>query len=552
MATTKPQSVVPGVLATTFWRKTIDTIAIVYTILIVALIVGQQITPLEFKVFSYTSVSRDGAAHDYCNPQPLYSIDPGVIVQLYNTMFPGAVLPLSSEQQVQEMILESAGIYGAEYPFNLFSVPDRHFCIGPQHYAAAFDLKYHRSASVFWTYVFDHTDEIYNPSLDREGWIASLLSTYAIPVWAYMVCRFIYEILMMIQLWKHDTPSPDDKERMRIENVAWFNIFSSVLPFLLSSAAFIMLIMKLMGMWLTDSAGICAIAILFGVAAVCKWIPVCIMRIMLYRNTKKGPTSIADSLLNLQPAPYEWVPMVAFYAMTLIVTIIIASLYISNDLTGLTFRVFDKQCTEYNGRASTYDSCVDSTGVAYKSTTSHLFLAYLSPVLLLVVWRMIYFVYYIHKWGKLSLQAGKDSQPIDAQIQAGVAFLAHWRIRAKTVSANTTAPVNGFEICYRTPVDQPGKTSAEIKTHTQLLLIGRFLIPSVICVVGILLGLLKLSQYALWNGCPWWVIGVLFGASIMVAILAEIIPLLCYPLPKPGTTKTVPGNILTYETSRVI
>ena len=511
------------VLRTNFWRQTIDTIAMIYMVIIVALIVGQQIAPLEFKMFSYTSVGRDGAAHDYCNPEPLYNIGDPVIAQLYSATFPGAVLPGSSAQQVQEMILDSAGIYGAEYPFNLFSVSDRHFCIGPQHYAAAYNLKYHRSTSAFWSYVIDHNDEIYGPSIDREGWIASLLATYAIPVWAFMVCRFIYEMIMLRQLAVHQKPT-DKVLNERIENVVWFNIFSSLLPFFLNSISFILLIMKLMGMWLTDSSGICVIAILYGVAIVCKWIPIFMMRIMLRRNEKKVPPIVTPVYVlnkNMKAGPTEWIPLTAFYAMTLIVTIIIASLYISNDLTGLTFKVFTKQCTEYDGRISTYDSCVDWSGVGYKSTTAHLFLAYLSPIFLLIIWRMLYFAYYMYKWGNSS--QANEIDTVDAQIQAGVAFLSYWRVEPR--EKTTDGAYNGFEIKFKTPLTGSG-TAAERKTKTQLILLCRFLIPLVIGVVGILLGLLKLSQYALWSGCPWWVIGVLFASSIMIAILTDVVPML--------------------------
>lgn len=517
------------VIITSFRRSTIDTFAHIYVVIIVAMIIGQQVSPLEFKMFSYTSSEHDGAVHDFCSPEPLYGIDPNVIQGLYNSTFPGVTVFPPPKQQVQEMMLNAGGIYGAVPPFNLFSVPDRHFCIGPEHYASAYKLRHHESIeSVFWTYVDDNNAAVYH-SYDREMWNSALLLVFSLPVWVYIICRFIYELKMMWDFHKYENHLEPEKvaRPQKIESVILFNFFGNVLPFLLNSAAFALLIAKLMGVILSDASGIAAIAALYGAAVFSKWIPDLLRRIKLYRMTKNKIiyTRLVREL-TIKQIPTDSVAMSVFCSFTSIAMIIIISLYISNDLPGMRFRVLDKQCTEYDGRASTYDSCVDSSGVGYRSTTSHYLLGWLCPILLLIVWRIVAFGYYMHAWEKFKK---KDVYAADAQLQAGMSFMAQWRIvypksastdtYAKSASADPTADTTDFDIRFKITAFN---TATDV--FKRVILISRFMIPLLLLFVGILLGLLKLSQYALWGGCPWWVIGILFSASVLIAITAEVLP----------------------------
>ena len=193
-------------------------------------------------------------------------------------------------------------------------------------------------------------------------------------------------------------------------------------------------------------------------------------------------------------------------------------LYASRDLLGLTFSVFDKHCDTVNGTTSTIDSCIDPNGYPYQSRNTHYVLLMFGPALLLIIWRLAYFAYYtryVQRNGTISAGSGS----IDMELQARVAAVTGWRLvkHGETVE-------QGYDISYNTLLNDDVATGSDLRTR--LLIIGRFLFPLVTIFVAILLAVLKLSQYALWNGFPWWALSVMVASAIGISLFAELAPVL--------------------------
>ena len=284
------------VVTNNFVRKTVDHCVYMLTALLIALWVGQNLPMLTFTMFSYTSAGRDGISRDLCSPAPLlthFATSPGTTIlnAMFNNTFgsltPQTIGALTAQiQKVQYLMLDSAGI-SAVPPFKLFSVPDRHYCLGPQHFAVAYDIPYLPTRSEFWQYVHTNRATIY-ASYSAEPWLHTLVITYLTPLWTFQSIMFIYLIYMLVRFWKYDKTAIGDTEAakmksIRIQPAFVFCFVGAFAPLCFNIAAAVLLALKLAGICLTDPKGIYVPAALHMFACILQWYP---LACVWWRSTK--------------------------------------------------------------------------------------------------------------------------------------------------------------------------------------------------------------------------------------------------------------------------
>lgn len=184
-----------------FIRKTVDYAVYIYLVVIVALWVGQTISPVTFRVFSSTSTLAYGASRDYCSPAQFYSIPNTTVAAIYNASYGPANIS-DVVGMVRWLMMTSAGLDASAPPYHIFSVPDRNYCLGPVHYAIAYNLNPPSlSYSKFWQYVRDNRETLY-AAFDDAPHIRMLVFLYLLPLWIYIACRIAYELRMLLLYYR--------------------------------------------------------------------------------------------------------------------------------------------------------------------------------------------------------------------------------------------------------------------------------------------------------------------------------------------------------------
>lgn len=575
-----------------FWRKTVDFACYFYVVLVISLWIGQDIPSLQFKSFGYTSTDTAGTTRDFCSADPLYHINPTIISELYAGAFNNTVgwhvspnntlsygmgvasstahwaishvgvsrtMPLPQHStnpivnavrfKVNKLMLSSNDIY-ADPPFNLFSVPNRNFCIGPQHYSIAYQMSPPMlSYSQFWHYVKDNRETIY-AGYDTSKSISMLLFLYMIPVWVYLVCLLCAKFYMLRKYCLYEQAQSD---KSRFEPVILYCLFADITPFILNVTAMVLLICKLSGVCLVHPTDFYWITAFHLSAATLQYYPMALLKYKsdraLATSTSSGTdaagtatfiqTSVMKPLnvnVNFVPAPQHPKIMALYGYTTAIYLVIIAGLYVSQELAGVTVSELNENCKSYGTKTSNIDSCVDPFGHPYHNVNAHYILALASPVIMLLAWRLFYFIYFcarVQPTGTVARStklSGMNADEVDMELQAGIAMITAWRVYyPKPGKDKESTIVEGLRLNYTTllhAVTTDGNSNVKNQAQMRMLIIGRFLVPIITIITAILLIVIKMSQYALWVDAPWWIISILISCAIILSIGTEATPIM--------------------------
>lgn len=535
------------VLNTLTVRKTVDLVIYLYTTLVVALWIGQQIPSLTYTPFTYTSAESDGASYDHCSPEPLYAIPSSIINSIYDVTFNSTsrdwyansetlcvatdcnTLAGINKLKVQILIMDAAGLGDAVPPFHLFAVQYTHYCIGVQHRSVAYDKDPPNvDYSVFWQYVKDTRSTIY-AGYTFSGYLLNIELLYYMPVWVYLLCLMVAEIYMIWRFYVYENTVVTKATKM--EPVLYFAIFGKFLPDILDALALIFIALKVSGICFVNDNDIFVMAGLHMAAMVLRCVPLFIMRYSLSKTPTATATPTGTALrlgigkravnfnVHKEAAPPRNRSVVLIFYFMFGMMAVIAGMWVSNDLPSANVAVFDSHCESINGVPSTVDSCVGPDGSGYRSTEAHYLLLWFSPPLLLLIWRLGYFYYFasrVTQHGTIDTPK-PDADSIDIELQAGVASIGTWFIKIPSSKVKTdVSDDQGIEICYATGINGDPSIS-----RVRLLMTGRFTLPFTVALIAILLGILKLSEYSFWNGLPWWGISVMVAVAIGVSALTE-------------------------------
>ena len=528
-------------------RKAVDLLVYLYTTLFIALWIGQQIPGLTYMPFTFTSATNSGESFDYCAADILYNINSTHINAIYNREFSNtfdyyftstnltknvpdeyASSPLKiNVLKVQMLILKSAGLEAATPPFKLFSVPFTHYCIGVQHRSVAYDKDPPNvDYSEFWNYVKENRDTYYS-SLNDAAYLRNIEILYYMPIWVYLACILVAEMYMHYKLYVYETDANSVfKKTTKIEPGLFFSFFGVFLPIVIDTIVLTFLALKISGICFVNDNDIFIIAGLHMVAMILRNVPIFIMRY----NMPKTPSADSGTSMNIQiknrsinfsaklePAPPRHRAMILLYYCMFGMIVVIAGIWISNDLPSANVAIFDEHC-ETGVAVATVDSCVGPDGHGYRSKNAHYVLLGLMPPLLLLIWRLGNFFYFTAQITEHGTIAGKaNTNSINMELQAGVAVMGTWAIKL-----------------HKLPLDKDSDTGIFIKytngayvdttlSNVRMIMAGRFTIPYTTAVIAILLGILKLSEYAFWGGMPWWGISTMIAVAIGVSILTEFV-----------------------------
>jgi hypothetical protein len=518
-----------------------------YTLFFVAFWIAQLIPGLTYQPFTFTSAENSGGIYDYCSVAPLYKINSSIIDELYtkelgvshwcfNTS--ATILQCLGENpeyteanqanalKIQMLIMKSAGFVNIP-PFHLFSVQYTHYCIGVQHRSIAYDKDPPNvDYSPFWEYVKQNRATIYS-GYNTDALLLNIELLYYMPVWVYMACILVAEIYMLRRFYLYETDITHDKSK-KLEPVLYFSIYGNFLPAVLDILALTFIALKITGICFVNDNDIFIIAALHMAAMIFRCVPVFIMRWNLpssFSSNKQGTsihinkTKSVDFGMVKDSAPPRHRAMMLLYYFMLGMTIVIAGMWVSNELPSANVALFNSHCDNNwsENNPQRLDACVGPDGSGYRSENAHFVLLGLLPPLLLLIWRLgnfFYFATQVSAQGTIDTFA-PETDAINAEVMAGVAVIGTWAIKMPKLPLSNTN-IGGIEITYVSGVNAVGSLS-----NMRMLIVGRFIIPCTAIVVGILLGILKLSQYSFWHGMPWWGISIIIVSAIVVSALTE-------------------------------
>ncbi len=530
-------------------RKAFDLIVYLYTTIFVALWIGQQIPSFTYTPFTYTSAETSGESFDYCSTDPLYAINASVINNIYDTTFNLTSHDWYANQhefcrienctgndavnqlKIRILMMASAGLEDSVLPYHLFLIPFTHYCIGVQHRSVAYDkdppnVEY----SMFWQYVKDNRATLYS-DYNEAAYLRNIELLYYMPVWVYLLCLMVAEIYMIRKFYMYENAIRE--KPTKIEPTLFFAIFGKFLPDILDTMSLTFIALKIAGICFVNDNDIFIIAGLHVTAMILRFVPLFIMRYGMSVADTTTPTTTGTALrlnngknsravnfnVHKDPAPPRNRSIVLIFYFMFGMMVVIAGMWASNDLPSANVAVFDSHCESLTGIPSTVDSCVGPDGNGYRNTNAHYLLLWLSPPLLLMIWRLAYFYYFaarVTAHGTIDTLK-PDADSVDSEIQAGVAVIGTWAIKIPHAkSGKLVEPDQGIEVCYATGIN--GDTGIG---RVRLLMTGRFTLPFTVAVIAILLSILKLSEYSFWNSLPWWGISVMVAVAIGVSALTE-------------------------------
>lgn len=534
-------------------RKSIDLLVYLYTIFFVAFWIAQLIPGLTYQPFTFTSAENSGELYDYCSVAPLYQIDATIIDELYNKT--QGLQSLNAEYcfnnpsqvsfclagntenyganpvnalKIQMLIMKSAGLELFP-PFHLFSVPYTHYCIGVQHRSIAYDKDPPNvDYSPFWEFVKQNRATLYS-GYNTDGYLRNIELLYYMPVWVYMACILVAEIYMLRQFYLYETDELH-KDPKKIEPAFYYGIYGNFLPVILDMLALTFIVLKVTGICFVNNNDIFIIAALHMAAAIFRCMPIFIMRYKLskpYSSNKQGTslnipnTKQAHFGLEKSLPPPRHRAMVMLYYFMLGMMVVIAGMWVSNELPSANVSLFNSHCDNnwsepFNPQR--LDACVAPDGSGYRSENAHFVLLGLLPPLVLLIWRLCGFFYFatqVSEGGTIKTFTPQFDS-INAEVMAGVAVIGTWAIKMPKMPL-TQKDSEGIELTYVS-----GNYTSGSLSNVRMLVAGRFIIPFATIVVGILLGILKLSQYSFWHGMPWWGISIIIVSGIVVSALTEL------------------------------
>lgn len=523
-----------------FWRKTIDFLVYVYFAIVVAMWLAQDIPALQFRVFSYTT-NRYGANRDYCSLAPLTlilenNVDFQTGVQeLFTASFPDDALIFPTDQDKLEALILKAADLPVVANSAFFDIIGKSYCFGAEHYAVANNMPETPDGvtSDIWTQVRINKDIIY-PSADYEPHTGRLVLIYTLALWIYILCRIGNEIYMLVVYWRYEKGTT---EKEKFQPVFYHALWASLLPVCINSAVLIMIALKISGTCLTTNSSIYIMFALHMLATFLQYLPMLMLQYLKVKskfNDKATPftgdaevTISAGSNLQItakfqEPQPVSHF-MTVYYYIIVAIMVQIATLYASGEIPEIHYSIFNANC-----EAGTLHDCIDTdTGGSTSSSNANYILLFAAPVLLRLIWAIGYFTYFCcivdntgmvtskHYWATCT----KDQ--IAVELQANVAAITEWRLK------RPNANVKGMRLTYGTLIRQTVSTA-----RMRLLLVGRFLIPMVAIFIAILFGILKLSEFIVWHGFPWWGIGIIVVSAIFLSLTIELVPVMMNRLQK--------------------
>ena len=510
-----------------FWRKTIDYLVYIYLAIVIAVWVAQDIPDLRFKAYTYTLTSDFGTVRDYCSTVPLLNLTASTVATIYANASIGSLT--DKTKQLQALMLHAADL-PIIFPSPFFSIPGRSYCLGAAHYAVAHDIPEPPDIEILndlWTVVRQQRAVLYG-ALNTQPHTGRIIFIFTLALWIYLLCRIGHEIYMIVLYYKYE----NETETTKFQPIFYTALWSSLLPVLLNTAVAIMIVMKISGTCLTaDSAAYWILGVHL-LATFLQYLPILLLRISSIRVLPVKPTTIGvdaevkfnNTLIgtitaNFVPPPATSHVMTVYYYIVVAVMVQIASLYVSGELSEMHYAVYNTNCD-----AGTIQGCIDEVGGSRSSGNAHYVLAFVAPVLLRLVWAIGYFTYFCTQvdisGGVTKTDRGSSTDTIAVELQANVAAITEWRVRPRNSSdKKIQTEQRGMRLSYGTLL--PKTLSL---TKMRLILVGRFLIPMVAVFIAILFGILKLSEYIVWHGLPWWGIGVMIVSAILVSLTIELVP----------------------------
>ena len=512
-----------------FWRKTIDYLVYIYLAIVIAVWVAQDIPDLRFKAYTYTLTSDFGVVRDYCSTVPLLNLTASTVATIYANASIGSLT--DKTKQLQALMLHAADL-PIIFPSPFFSIPGRSYCLGAAHYAVAHDIPEPPDIEILndlWTVVRQQRAVLYG-ALNTQPHTGRIIFIFTLALWIYLLCRIGHEIYMIVLYYKYETDWADTK----IQPMFYPALWSSFIPVLLNTAVAIMIVMKISGTCLTaDSAAYWILGVHL-IATFLQYLPLLLLRISSLNVLNSTPTGGVNAEVkfttrfggatttvnaNFVPPPATSHIMTVYYYIVVAVMVQIASLYVSGELSEMHYAVYNTNCD-----AGTIQGCIDEVGGSRSSGNAHYILAFAAPVLLRLVWAIGYFTYFCTQvdasGGVTKTDQGSSTDTIAVELQANVAAITEWRVR-RLVSKDTNniKEQRGMRLSYGTLLPK-----TDSMTKMRLILVGRFLIPMVTVFIAFLFGILKLSEYIVWHGFPWWGIGVMIVSAILVSLTIELVP----------------------------
>lgn len=309
-----------------------------------------------------------------------------------------------------------------------------------------------------------------------------------------------------------------------------YSLASVFLPVIINSVAVVLLAVKVAGAALVHNYDIFIVMALHILATLLQYAPFVVMKVRSRQRKilsasdagataeySFGATKAAVSMNYRPPPPDARVMTFYYYSVAAVVTILIG-LYVSQDLAGMAFSVFNPHCD-----GPSLDSCIDANGDALHNYNAHVILAMAAPILALMLWRLAWFMYFcsrVNSAGTVRSKSlcGNCADSVDIEIQASITAITEWRIKG----IGTTQAAGGLRLTSESLILNSGSSTL---TRVRLLIVGRFVIPLLTAVTAVVLAILKLSQYALWHGMPWWGIALMLAIAITVSIFMELVPL---------------------------
>lgn len=321
---------------------------------------------------------------------------------------------------------------------------------------------------------------------------------------------------------RYETAAPS-----KFQPIFWYSVTAVFVPVVINAVAVILLAVKVAGVALVHAADIYIIMALHIVATLLQYAPLVVMKVRsrqrkILAASDAGATAEysfgtakATVSMNYRPPPAPARVMTFYYYTVGAVMTILIGLYVSQDLAGMSYSVFNSHCSD----ATSLDSCIDANGDALHSRNAHVILGMAAPILALMLWRLAWFMYFctrINGFGTVRSKTlcGNCADSVDIEIQAQITAITEWRIKG--------GDSGGLRLTSDSLLTSDASASL---ARVRLQLIGRFVIPLLTGVTAVVLGILKVSQYALWHGMPWWGIALMIVIAVTVSLVMELVPL---------------------------